>query len=543
VTAGSRDHLHFVLPGVPAAAEASAETLGCKAYSLLRLARLGLPVPPAFVLDTALCRQYFERGGRLPDDLPEVLAHGLARLEATTGRAFGSPRRPLLVSVRSGAPVSMPGMMQTILNVGLGEKTVRGLIRLTGNPRQARDCYRRLIRDFAKVVRGAAAHPFDALIDRERLKDGLAAARELDSAALGRIVQESLDLTLALTGEPFPQDPLAQLLGAVEAVLRSWDSEKARTYRRLNGINDSSGTAITVQAMVFGNAGADSGAGVGFTRDPATGENHPVLDFLFNVQGEDVVSGRHTVHDTALLPLRLPAVAAELGRIATVLEDEFRDMQDFEFTVENGRLCLLQTRDGKRTPWAALRIAVDLVHAERISPAEALERLEGLALDRLERVRIAAGAETTPLATAVPASVGVATGEIVFDPKRAVERRNHGRDVILMRQDIATDDIEGLVAAEGVLTAAGGRTSHAAVVARQFGKVCLVGCDALRIDATLRGCVLGQERLEEGDTVTLDANSGRVYAGRLPLVHERPEADLAELAGWRRERESIVSQD
>ena len=531
-----RDHLYFVMPGAPVPAEASAETMGSKAYGLLRLTRLGLPVPPAFVLDTALCRQYFERGGRLPDDLREVLAYGLARLEAATGRAFGSPRRPLLVSVRSGAPVSMPGMMETILNVGLGEKSLRGLLRSTGNPRQTRDCYRRLVRDFARIVRGAEAHPFDALVARECAKDGLAGARDLDSAALGRIVQDSLELTLALTGESFPQDPMAQLLGAVEAVFRSWDSDKARHYRQLNGISHSSGTAATVQAMVFGNSGSESGAGVGFTRDPATGENRPYLDFLFNAQGEDVVSGRHTVHDTELLPRRLPAVTAELGRIRTVLEDEFRDMQDFEFTVENGRLQLLQTRDGKRSPWAALRIAIDMVREERISPAQALRRLDGLALDKLERLRIAKGAETAPLATAVPASIGVAIGEIVFDPKRAVERHAEGRKVILVREDIATDDIEGLVAAEGVLTAAGGRTSHAAVVARQFGKVCLVGCTALRLDATQRGCLLGQQQLHEGDTVTLDGDNGRIYAGQLPLVHERPEAELAELAGWRWEQ-------
>jgi len=533
---GPRDHLYFVLPGAPAPAEACAETMGSKAYGLLRLARLGLPVPPAFVLDTALCRQYFEGGGRLPDDLREVLVRGLARLEAATGRAFGSPRRPLLVSVRSGAPVSMPGMMETILNVGLGEKSMRGLLRSTGNPRQTRDCYRRLIRDFATVVRGAESHPFDTLIERECTKDGLASARELDSAALGRIVQDSLELTLALTGEPFPQDPMAQLLGAVEAVFRSWDSEKARHYRRLNGIDDSSGTAVTVQAMVFGNAGSESGAGVGFTRDPATGENRPYLDFLFNAQGEDVVSGRHRVHDTGQLSRRLPAVAAELGRINMVLEDEFRDMQDFEFTVENGRLYLLQTRDGKRTPWAALRIAADMVSAERISPAEALRRLDGLALEKLERLRIAQGAETVPLATAVPASLGVAIGEIVFDPKRAVERGAEGRNVILVREDIATDDLEGLAAAEGVLTATGGRTSHAAVVARQLGKVCLVGCAALRIDPAQRSCILGQERLHEGDTVTLDGDNGRIYAGRLPLVRERPEAELTQLAAWRREQ-------
>ncbi len=533
---GSPEHVYFVMPGVSAPAEASAETMGSKAFGLLRLARLGLPVPPAFVLGTAFCRQYFERGRHLPEDLREVLAHGLARLEAATGRAFGSPRRPLLVSVRSGAPVSMPGMMETILNIGIGEKSLRGLLRLTGNPLQTNDCYRRLVRDFTVVVHGAEAHAFDALVERECKRDGLAGASELDSAAVGRIVQDSLELALARTGEPFPQEPMTQLLGAVEAVFRSWDGEKARNYRRLNGISDSSGTAVTVQAMVFGNAGSESGAGVGFTRDPATGENRPYLDFLFNAQGEDIVSGRHAVNDAGGLQRRLPAVAAELGRIKMVLEDEFRDMQDFEFTVENGRLQLLQTRDAKRTPWAALKIAVDMVREKRITPAEALRRLDGLSLDRIERLRIAPGTDAVLLANAVPASLGVATGEIVFDPKRAVERRGEGRKVILIREDMATEDIEGLAAADGVLTATGGRTSHAAVVARQLGKVCLVGCTSLRIDPTQKGCLLGHEQLREGDNVTLDGDNGRIYRGQLPLLHERPGCELAELAAWRREQ-------
>src|ERR1019366_233240 len=248
---GSRDHLHLLLPGAPPPTHASADTLGSKAYGLLRLSRLGLPVPPAFVLDTALCREFFARGRRLPEDLRETLLYGLGRLEAATGRAFGSPRRPLLVSVRSGSPVSMPGMMEAILNIGLCDKSLGGLLRITGNPRQTKDCYRRVVRDFARVVRGADASPFDALLERECAKDGLTSARELDSGALGRIAQESLDLSIALTREPFPQEPMAQLLGAVEAVFRSWDSEKAREYRRLNGIDDCSGTAATVQTMVF----------------------------------------------------------------------------------------------------------------------------------------------------------------------------------------------------------------------------------------------------------------------------------------------------
>ena len=324
--------------------------MGSKAYGLLRLAQLGLSVPPAFVLGTAICREYFAHGSRLPDITRELLTHGLSRLEGATGRGFGKARRPLLVSVRSGAAISMPGMLQTLLNIGLCEHNIRGLLRASGNPHQVRDCYRRLVRDFAEVVHGADAAQFDSLIAHHCAEQGLASSSELDSAALGRIAEESLELTLAVTGEPFPQDPMQQLLSAVEAVFRSWNDEKARQYRRANGIDDAMGTAVTVQAMVFGNSGGSSGAGVGFTRDPATGENRPYLDFLFNSQGEDVVSGRHAGHETVLLSQRLPLVAAELARMQAVLEGEFHDMQDFEFTVESGRLYLLQTRSGKRTP-------------------------------------------------------------------------------------------------------------------------------------------------------------------------------------------------
>ena len=296
-----------------------------------------------------------------------------------------------------------------------------------------RDCYRRLVRDFTEVVHGADAPRFDTLVDRQCAQESLAASSELDTAALGQIAAESLELALALTGQPFPQDPMEQLLGAVEAVFRSWNDERARQYRRINGIDDAMGTAVTVQAMVFGNGGGTSGAGVGFTRDPSTGENRPYLDFLFNAQGEDVVSGRHAGQDNALLPKRLPQLTTELGSVRAVLETEFRDMQDFEFTVERGRLYLLQTRSGKRTPWAALRIAVDMVNERLITPDAALARLDGIALERLERTRLAEGTRAEPLATATPASIGVASGAIVFESGRAAELAARGESVILVR--------------------------------------------------------------------------------------------------------------
>ncbi len=540
------DHLFFVLPNAAmpvhgggstgsaqAGQAASAATMGSKAYGLLRLAQLGLPVPPAFVLGTAVCREYFLRGHRLPGAARELLTRGLSRLEEATGRGFGDSRRPLLVSVRSGAAVSMPGMLQTLLNVGLCANNLHGLQRFSGNPHLVRDCYRRLVRDFAEVVRGADAAQFDSLVARHCAQQELASPSELDSAALRQIGEESLELSLALTGQPFPQDPMQQLLDAVEAVFRSWDDEKARHYRRANGIDDAMGTAVTIQAMVFGNGGGSSGAGVGFTRDPATGEKHPYLDFLFNAQGEDVVSGRHAGIETVRLSQRLPLVAAELERMQAVLEGEFHDMQDFEFTVETGRLYLLQTRSGKRTPWAALRMAVDMVGEKLITPGEALARLEGVPLDRLERVRLAAPASAQPLATATPANVGVASGSIVFDVARAVQLAHSGGGVILVRPDIATADIEGIAAAQGILTAAGSRTSHAAVVARQLGKVCLVNCRTLHLLPKELSCTIGNTQLREGDLITLDADTGRIYAGRLPVVSERPSDALAQVAGWR----------
>jgi pyruvate,orthophosphate dikinase len=537
--------LFLVLPDEAAAAERGAEsagaagatpsaaTMGAKAYGLLRLAQLGLSVPPAFVLGTAVCREYFAGGGRLPDITRELLTRGLSRLEAATGRGFGDTRRPLLVSVRSGAAISMPGMLQTILNIGLCEHTLGGLLRASGNPHQVRDCYRRLIRDFAEVAHGADAARFDALAARHCTEQGLAGASELDSAALGQIAEESLELTLALTGQPFPQDPMQQLLRAVEAVFRSWNDEKARQYRHANGIDDAMGTAVTVQAMVFGNSGGSSGAGVGFTRDPATGENRPYIDFLFNAQGEDVVSGRHAGHETVSLSQRLPLVAAELARMQGVLEGEFHDMQDFEFTVETGRLYLLQTRAGKRTPWAALRIAVDMVNEKLISPDEALTRLDGVPLEALERARLSDPLGVLPLATATPAGIGVASGTIVFDPARVAGFAAGGKSVILVRPDISTADIAGIAAAQGILTAAGSRTSHAAVVARQLGKVCLVNCSMLRVLPNESSCMIGDTRLREGDALTLDGDTGRIYPGLLPVVRERPTAALAEVAAWR----------
>ncbi|HYB32745.1 MAG TPA: PEP/pyruvate-binding domain-containing protein [Steroidobacteraceae bacterium] len=527
------EHLFLILPNaaVPAAPDPAA--LGSKAWGLVRLARQGLRVPPAFVLGTAVCRDYYARGGQLCGEARALLGGGLARLAEATGRQFGDARRPLLLAVRSGAPVSMPGMLETILNVGLSEHTLHGLLRSTGNPRLVRDCYRRLVRDFTVAVHGVSTSEFDALVERRCWEEGVAGARELDSASLAEVCAGSLEIAAAASGRPFPQTPAAQLEQAVEAVLRSWNSAKAQHYRRLNAIDDSLGTAVTVQAMVFGNSGSTSGAGVGFTRDPANGENALYLDFLFNAQGEDVVAGRYPVHDTARLAQRLPLVAEELERVKVALEAEFRDMQDFEFTVADGRLYLLQSRAGKRTPWAALRVAVDLVREGQITRDEALALLRPYELERIERTRLAQDVSAAPLATAVSASIGVATGVLAFDSRRTVELAARGQPIILVRTDIDTADIEGIAAAAGVLTAAGGRTSHAAVVARQLGKVCLVGCAELEIAANGRSCSIAGQHLSEGEPITLDGDAGRIYRGSLPVIHEQPERELAEVRGWR----------
>ena len=528
-------HIFLVSEGTEA--RESPEVMGFKAWNLLRMARIGLPVPAAFVLGTPFCRAWLARGGRSAEGFRELLAQNIRRIESDSDAGFGSARRPLLVSVRSGAAVSMPGMLDTVLNVGLCDAVIRGMLRTTGNPRLVWDSYRRLIQSFGQVVAGCEPAPFESAM-RECLQ--LAAVerpRELDFKSLERLAGDYLEIFRQQAGRPFPQDPLEQLEAAVEAVFRSWQSDKAATYRRLAGIDDALGTAVTVQRMMFGNAGGTSGSGVAFTRDPATGENALYLDYAANAQGEDVVSGRCAVGDPDALRETLPRVYDGLLAVRTRLEREFRDAQEFEFTVENGRLHLLQTRTGKRTALAALKIAVDQVREGLIGPAEALARLDGMDLDSIRDRRIDADAATA-LCRAVPASVGVASGEIVLDCERAQRRAEAGASVILVREDIATEDIAGIHAASGVLTASGGRTSHAAVVARQLDKVCLVGCGALSIDSAARRCTLGERSFGEGEMITLDGRGGLVFAGAVAAIDEAPRECLAEVAAWRMARAS-----
>ncbi|MBZ0144705.1 MAG: pyruvate, phosphate dikinase [Rhodocyclaceae bacterium] len=519
--------------GLPGAREAgSAADMGFKAFNLARMSRLGLKVPEAFVLGTVICRDYLKHPARSRAALHDLLVEMLRRLEGATRLSFGGARRPLLVSVRSGAPVSMPGMMDTLLNVGLCDGTVHGLIRLTGNPRLAWDAYRRLVQQFAEVAHGTDAAPFRALVESAMREAGADNPRELDFRQLAQVTRESLALYHDLVGQPFPQDPQAQIEAAVAAVFGSWQSERAVEYRRLNGLPETLGTAVTVQRMVFGNAGGTSGAGVAFTRDPASGENRLYVDFLFNSQGEDVVSGRMRADDAARLRTVLPEAFSQLDALRATLEGEFRDAQEFEFTVQDGELFLLQARSGKRTPWAALAIAVDQVNEGLIPPQEGLARLDGLDLNRIERRRLAAVEDQAVLARGVPSGLGLAGGAIALDVAAVRRLAEEGRPALLVREEALTEDIAGLALCEGLLTARGSRTAHAVVVARQLGKPCLVGCAPLTIDPVARCVSFGNRSLREGEPLWIDAEGGLVLARQPAVVIERPLAALAAVAEW-----------
>jgi pyruvate,orthophosphate dikinase len=531
--AGSRNNVYLLGCGAADRGRASAAILGHKASNLIRMAEAGLPVPPGFVLATTMCRDYFDRGRRLPDGFTELLAPRIREVEKATGLTFGGERRPLLVSVRSGAAVSMPGMMDTILNIGLSDRTLPPLIRMTGNPRHAWDSYRRLIQAYAEVVHGLPPDSFERSLADSLKRESVPTAGELDVAALKGLTQQFLGLFQSQVGQPFPHEPFDQLAGAAEAVFRSWETPRAVEYRRLHSLDDRAGTAVTVQAMVFGNMGGTSGSGVAFTRDPATGENALYLDFLWNAQGEDVVSGRYPAQDSGGLQGAMPELYHEVRRTGRQLERLFGDVQDFEFTVQEGRLYLLQSREAKRTPWAALRIACDLVKEGLIDEATALERLDRYDPDSFQLVRLAPMGDCRPLCTGTPASPGVAAGEIALDPESAVAMASAGRIPVLVREDISSADIAGLAAAAGVLTGRGGRTSHAAVVARQLNKVCIVGCRELAIPAGGRGCRLGERWFTQGDCLSLDGHSGTVYHGKLAVIVERPTQHLKEVEGWR----------
>jgi len=505
---------------------ATAQTMGFKAFNLLQMAQIQLPVPPAFVLGTGYCQDEQTRASAAA---PQTWVPGLKALQDTCGQLLGDPRRPLLLSVRSGAPVSMPGMMETLLNIGLCDATVPGMIRQTGNPRLVWDAYRRLVMTFGEVVASLNPALFEAELNKVA---GDRDERDLDFAELRTVTRACLATYASVNGQPFPQDPQAQLAQAIAAVLQSWQSAKAREYRRVNKLPDELGTAVTVQAMVFGNAGGQSGAGVGFTRDPATGEPGLWVDFLFNAQGEDVVSGRRSAHGHTEMAEVLPAAWQALQDAAALLERHFGDMQDVEFTVQDGRLYMLQTRTGKRTPQAAARIALDMLDEGLIDTNMAKARTASLTPQALMRQRVvsADGEPLTPLGHAATACTGVAIGEIAFDEARAHARLAGGASVVLVRRDAETSDMAALESAVGLLTQRGARTSHAAVVARQLGKVCLVGCSAMTLDESARSLMLNGVTLHEGDVITLDGNEGAIYQGVANTVMDEPIDLLARLA-------------
>lgn len=522
--ADARRVVRLVHADAPLPEDCGAEELGSKAWNLARMAALGLPVPPAFVIGTGWCAE--------PGALDEAAWRpALAELERLSGLRLGDARHPLLLSVRSGAPVSMPGMMETLLDIGLTETTLSGLLRVSGHPRLAWDAYRRLIAGYGEVVAGIDARHFDADLDAVLGECNACDERMLDFAALRALAARHLDTYRREAGEAFPQDAHEQLRQAIAAVFASWHADKARTYRAMHGLAEDMGTAVTVQRMVFGNAGGLSGAGVGFTRDPSSGEPRPWVDFLFNAQGEDVVSGRRSAHGHDELAAVAPAVWQAVLDVTARLERAFGDMQDFEFTVQQGVLHLLQTRAGKRTPQAAARIALDLLDEGVIDAETARVRTAALDARALAEHRIvrADGAALVPLGRAASAASGVACGEIVFDEARARARHAAGAKLILVRQDAETRDLAALELAEGLLTCRGARTAHAAVVARQLGKVCLVGCEALRLDEAGRTLELGGHILREGELLTLDGNEGAIHAGAAAVVEVVPQALLARL--------------
>ncbi|MDP2800351.1 MAG: PEP/pyruvate-binding domain-containing protein [Phreatobacter sp.] len=509
--------------------DVGADVVGFKAFNLARMAELGLNVPPAFVIGTGFCA--------VPAEATVAVWHDhLAWLESATGLAFNDPRKPLLLSVRSGAPVSMPGMMETLLNIGLSDHTLAGIIRTSGNPRLAWDAYRRLVAAFGEVVAGVDAAAFEADLAAVA---GDQADRDLDHLALRELARRHLATYRREAGAPFPQDPYEQLDRAIAAVFGSWSSARASSYRTMRGLPDTLGTAVTVQQMVFGNAGGLSGAGVGFTRDPTDGTPAPWVDFLFNAQGEDVVSGRRNAGSGEILGAVAPGVWNDLVAATRALEIAFRDMQDFEFTVQDGRLFLLQTRNGKRTPQAAARIALDMAEEGLIDRQTALRRTGDLTPEGLAVTRLGGGAEAaTPIATAASASAGAVSGRIALDEAASLRLAQGGEAVILVRRDAETSDIAALDHAAGLLTQNGSRTSHAAVVARQLGKVCLVGCGALSIDEPARSIAIAGWSFPEGAELTIDGNDGRIYRGRLAIERVPPAGLWERLQALRNETDA-----
>ena len=516
------------------------EVLGGKGAGLHEMTRIKIPVPPGFTISTEVCRYYYAHYRRYPKGLDAQVAAALKRMETILDRRFGDAENPLLLSVRSGARESMPGMMDTVLNLGLNDRTVNGLIQRTNNPRFAYDSYRRFVQMYADVVLSvkpgdkAEIHPLDAILARKKSARSVRSDAELDAADLKKLVAEYKTEIRTAFGKEFPEDPVDQLWGAIGAVFGSWNNDRAIKYRELYNIPHTWGTAVNVQAMVFGNLGDNCATGVAFTRDPANGEKRFYGEFLLNAQGEDVVAGIRTPRPIGELAQVVPKAATELRKVCKMLEKHYCDMQDIEFTIEDGKLWMLQTRTGKRTGFAAVRIAVDMVEERKINSREALLRIEPDQLNQLlrpifdQKGKDFADKEGRLLGKGLAAGPGAATGRIVFHSEDAVEWKKRGERVVLCRIETSPDDIRGMDAAQGILTARGGMTSHAALVARQMGKVCVAGCEALQIDYVARSLKVDQAELKEGDWISIDGSTGEVFKGE---IHTLPSEVLQVLLG------------
>jgi pyruvate,orthophosphate dikinase len=520
------------------------DLLGGKGANLAEMANLGLPVPPGFTIPTSVCVYYYANDKTYPKELKAQVEKALAGIGKIAGKGFGDAKNPLLVSVRSGARASMPGMMDTVLNLGLNDQTVEALAEMSGDKRFAYDSYRRFITMYSDVVLGFEHHHFEDILDTYKDSKGYALDTDLDGDDWVHLVGKYKEAVAHETGKEFPQDPHEQLWGAVGAVFSSWMNARAVTYRRLHDIPESWGTAVSVQAMVFGNMGDTSATGVAFTRNPSTGESKLYGEFLINAQGEDVVAGIRTPQDIteeariesgsdrASMEAAMPEAFQELVRIYTQLEKHYRDMQDMEFTVEQGRLWMLQTRNGKRTAKASLRIAVELASEGVISQQDAVMRIDPASLDQLLHPNIDPAAKRDIIATGLPASPGAASGEIVFSSEEAAKLQADGRNVILVRIETSPEDIHGMHAAEGILTTRGGMTSHAAVVARGMGKPCVSGCGTIRVDYGRGTMTIGSRVFKAGDVITIDGSIGQVLAGRMPMIEPELSGEFNTLMGW-----------
>jgi pyruvate,orthophosphate dikinase len=515
--------------------------LGGKGANLAEMASIGLPVPPGFTITTEVCTAYYDNGRKYPDDLAQQVRAALALVEEAVGNRFGDHHRPLLVSVRSGARVSMPGMMDTVLNLGLNDQTVEGLVTASGDARFAWDSYRRFIQMYGSVVLDVDHHRFEEIIEHVKLDTGKNEDTELTASEWHRVVDGYKEMVAEVTGRPFPQDPETQLWGAIGAVFGSWMNQRAVTYRRLHDIPAEWGTAVNVQAMVFGNMGEDCATGVCFTRDPSTGENVFYGEYLINAQGEDVVAGIRTPQPMAKerskpnersMEDAMPAAYAELVQVRATLERHYRDMQDIEFTVQSNKLYMLQTRNGKRTAAASLKIAVDMAREGLIDHTEAVRRVNPAALDQLLHPTLDPKAPRKLLAKGLPASPGAACGIVVFSADEAEARAQKGESVILVRIETSPEDIHGMHAARGVLTTRGGMTSHAAVVARGMGRPCVAGCGGVTVDYNNQYLSAGGVRIEAGQIITLDGATGEVFVGTVAMVEPQLSGDFSTLMGW-----------